>query len=81
MHCSASAALIAWIRRHRSGESQNVRADGSPVRVLADLGDDPVLRKVGQEESDSAEVEVAPEVRPDPLGLFLFGAANTRASW
>ena len=43
-----------------------------PSREMADLGDDAALPKIGQQQPDTAEVEVAPEDRADPLGLFLF---------
>ena len=38
---------------------------------MANFGDDPTVPKVGQEESDTAEFEVALEDRTDPLDLFL----------
>jgi hypothetical protein len=63
-------AIAQEIGERASGEGD--AADGAPIGEMADLGDDPVLTKVRQEEPDAAEVEVAPEDSADPLSLLLF---------
>jgi hypothetical protein len=53
------------------GPSERDAANDPPIRKVADFGDDPVRPKVGEEQPDTAEFEVALEDGADPLGLFL----------
>jgi hypothetical protein len=66
----AAGALGIEVRPIDAGDAGAI--ERGLAAVAHEQNADPALPKVGQEEPDTAEVEVTPEDGADPLGLVLF---------
>jgi hypothetical protein len=69
-HLADVEPIVQELGEGASGEGN--AANGPPIREVTDLGDDPALPKVGQQQADTAEFEVVLEDRADAIGLLLF---------
>ena len=69
----ANVEAVAQQVGERSARERNA-ADGLPGLQRPDLGDDAPLAQVGHQQIEAAELEIAAEDGPDPLGLgFIDG--------